>query len=574
MSESTSEFKISSSVHPDYTIDYVDWVKFRYIVEGGDEFIEQYLKSFSARENTTDFNQRKEITPLPAFASAAITDVKNAIFQRMADIARTEGSKSYQDVIQGKLGGVNLLGATMNYFIGNEVLPELLNMGKVGVYVDMPEIHAGQTLNETGSVHPYYYIYKAEQIKNWRLAKRGEFVEFDMLLLQETVLTYDDIYDLPEKDIVRYRLLTNEDGVVTVRFFDTDGNQTDMDGKPSRESIELGIKKIPFTLFEMNHSLLKNVANHQIALLNLESSDISYALKANFPFYVEPQHPHKSPHLKGRENEQVELGGIDGRSYPSGSPPPEFIHPSSEPLKASMEKQRQLKEDIRGLINLALSAIQPKYASAQAKEFDEHGLESGLSFIGLILEHGERQLASLFAEYENNKEIAIINYPDRYSLKSDETRIEEADKLHTMMVKIPSKKAQKVITQLVVKKLLETKIPTEELNAILKEIEEADYLTSDPETIHSDLEKGLVSTITASKARGYDAETEVSQAKLDHAERIQQIKDAQSNDNADARGIDDLDNDNDNNSAKQEKEKSQNSDLQDDSKKAVRGKGK
>lgn len=573
MSESSSEFKISSSTHPDYAISQLDWAKFRSIVEGGDAFIDLYLKSYSAREEVGDFTQRKAITPLPAFASAAITDVKNAIFQRMADITRTEGSKSYQDIILGKLGGVNLLGATMNYFIGNEVLPELLNMGKVGVYVDMPKISENQTISDTGSVHPYFYVYKTEQIRNWRLSKRGEFIEFDMLLLQETILTYDNIYHLPNKDMIRYRLLTQEDGVVLVRFFNHEGIPVSIDGKrSSREPIELGIKRIPFTIFQINQSLLKNVANHQIALLNLESSDIAYTLKANFPFYVEPKSPHQSGYLKSSDGEEVELGNTTGRTYPIGSSAPSFIHPSAEPLNASMAKQKQLKEDIRALINLALSAIQPKYASAQAKEFDEHGLESGLSFLGLILEHGERQLASFFAEYENNQEIAIINYPDRYSLKSDQERIKEANDLYDIMLKMPSKQAQKVMTGLIIKKLLDTKIPTQELNTILEEIEDAKYVTSDPETIHGDLEKGLVSTETASEARGYDAKVEVPKAALEHAERIKRIKEAQSNDDAGARGIDDLNNDNNNEGAKLEKQNSQNPDLQDDGHKTVRGK--
>ena len=582
MSESTSkpEFNISSSVHPSYTSQYLDWQKFRYIIEGGDTFIEQYLKSYSSREASGDFTTRKEITPLPAFASAAITDVRNAIFQRMPDITRTEGSKSYQDIVLGKIGGVDLLGATMNYFIGNRVLPELLNMGKVGVYTDMPQLNDNQTIRDVGAVHPYFYIYTAEQIRNWRLAKHGEFIEFDMLLLQENILTYDDIYHLPDKDTVRYRLLTLEDGVVTVRFFDGEGTQIDMNGSRSTDVIELNIQRIPFTLFEIDQSLLKNVANHQIALLNLESSDIAYALKANFPFYVEQKSNTESNYLKGTESvdndlREIVLGSTVGRSYGKDMDAPSFISPSSEPLDASMAKQKQLKEDIRALINLALSAIQPKYASAQAKEFDEHGLESGLSFLGLILEHGERQLSSFYAEYEGNTEVAIINYPDRYSLKSDQERIDEANKLFNIMVKVPSKTAQKTMTKLAIQKLLDTKIPAEELETILKEIDSAEYTTSDPETIHGDLEKGLVSTETASAARGYNAKKEVEQAQKDHVERIKRIKEAQSNEeeNQGARGVDDLDDDPAIN-ARQEKIDSQDSDLQGDSKKAVRGKGK
>jgi len=389
MSESTSDFNIAESVHPEYARSYDDWTKYRYVMEGGDSFIDQYLESFSARENAADFTARKAITPLPAFASAAITDVKNAIFQRMVDVSRTAGPQSYQDAVLGKNGGVNLLGATMTYFIGNEILPELLNMGKVGVYVDMPELSGSETVRDVDAIHPYFYIYKTEQIRNWRLSKQGEFIEFDMLLLQESILTYDDMYNLPAKDQVRFRLLTKENDEILVRFFDEEGLQIDANGDSTDEATVLGVKKIPFIILELNNSLLNNVANHQIALLNLESSDISYVLKANMPIYVEPQHPASSGHLKsemseGGDHNEIEVGNTTGRSYPSGSSPPSFISPPTEPIEASMSKQKQLKEDIRTLINLALSAIQPKYASAQAKEFDEHGLESGLSFLGLV----------------------------------------------------------------------------------------------------------------------------------------------------------------------------------------------
>ena len=562
----TKEFNILDSVHPDYSHQILNWEKFRYIMEGGDNFVSQYLASYSDREQEPDFNRRKKITPIPSFASAAVTDIKNAIFQRMTEIIRQGGSNIYQAVMAGDLGGVDLLGATMNYFVGNEILPELLNMGKVGIYVDMPMFQETQTLNTVKNIHPYFYKYRTEQIRNWRYSKQGEFIQFDMLLLKEQILTYDNFFQLPDNDVTRYRLLTKEDGTILVRFFDMYGNQISMEGESSNEPIELGINRIPFVILELNHSLLQNIANHQIALLNLESSDISYALLSNFPFYIEQQNRIQSPHLKTVDSEsetkEIELGGTVGRSYSSNVDPPSFIHPSSEPLLASMEKQKSLKEDIRSIVQLALSAIQPKYASAQAKEFDEHGLESGLSFLGLILEHGERQLASYFSEYENVDEIAMINYPERYSLKSDQERIDEAKSLYDILLKIPSKSAQKAMTKLMVKKLLEARMPGEELNKIFSEIDKAKYITSDPNIIQNDWEKGFISTNTASKARGYDSKTEVPQAMEDHANRIKRIQAAQS-------PIDDLNSDPKAN-AKLEKKQSQDPDLQDTGSKAVR----
>jgi hypothetical protein len=135
------------------------------------------------------------------------------------------------------------------------------------------------------------------------------------------------------------------------------------------------------------------------------------------------------------------------------------------------------------------------------------------------------------------------------------------------MIKLPTEKAQREMLKQIARGLLEAKISQGEMAEIIGQIETAEYLSSEPEVIHSDLEKGLVSTLTASKARGYNAKKEVPQAKLDHSERILRIKEAQSNDGA--RGVNDLDASPEE-SAKSEKVESQNADLQGDTKKPVR----
>ncbi len=570
MSEST--FNITSSVHPEYLGLTWDWAKYRIVSDGGDDFIDEYLKSYSDRESDEDFNARKLITPIPGFASASITDIKNAIFQRMVDITRVDGSESYQNVITGKSGGVDLKGASMNFFVGNSVLPELLNMGKVGVYTDMPAL-TGSTLNDSRNKHPYFYVYKAEDIRNWRLSVQGENTEFDMLLLSEQILTFDDVMQLPDKDITQYRLLTKEENGIKIRLFNDDGTQIDSDGVASDFEINLDIEKIPFTLFELKHSLLRDIANHQIALLNLESSDISYSLKANFPFYVEQQSNQQSPHLKSQEDDDgdgkrnVDVGGTVGRTYPKGVDPPSFINPSAEPLTVSMEKQKQLKDDIRVLVNLALSAVQPKFASAESKQMDEHGLESGLSNLGMVLEHGERQMAEFYRIYENTKDVPTISYPERYALKSSANRIAEAKELGVISTSIPSKTGQKEIAKSIARKLLDSQVSPDTMKKVIEEIDKAKYVTSNPETIHSDLEKGLVSTETASTARGYDSKVEVPKAEEDHAKRAARILESQTA----ARGVSDLSNNPEEGS--DEKEQSQSADLQGNSNRPVRGKG-
>lgn len=512
------------TTHPEYIES--EWSKYRYIKDGGDDFIAQYLVRFSSRETNDDFDARKQIAPIPGFANAALVDIRNSIYQRMCDITRKGGSQSFRDAIMGLRKGVDLKGATMNHFIGREVLPELLFMGKVGVYIDMPVIGM-ETKKEAKDKHPYIYIYKAEEIKNWVYAENSSGgVSFERVLLQETYNEYDDL-GLPKEVKVRYRLMIKDwDGVI-VKYLDENGKEYD-------EHTLYGIKEIPFVLFELDRSLLKDVANHQLALLNLESSDISYSLKANFPFYTE-QYSGKfdSSHLKDafddNEDDEVEVGNIQGRRYGKGLNAPAFIHPSSEPILASIEKQKQLKEDIRSLINLALSSIRPKFASAEAKQFDERGLESGLSFLGLVLEHGEQQIANFYHQYENDDTITIISYPERYGLKTDLQRMEEAERLNKLTSIVPSKRYQKEMAKEVVKILLGAKVTMKDFDIMLKEIEDAKYMTSDPETIHSDVERGIVSLKTAAQARGY-SDDEPKKAEEDHAKRLMRIQAAQTHD--------------------------------------------
>lgn len=131
---------ITAITHPHYDEYIQDWIKWRFAYLGGRRFINTYLKRFSAQEEDADFITRKEITPCPRFAGAAIDEVKNSIFQRMIDISRVGGTATYKEAINGGEYGVDLLGSSMNSFIGRKILPELLVMRKVGVYIDMPRV--------------------------------------------------------------------------------------------------------------------------------------------------------------------------------------------------------------------------------------------------------------------------------------------------------------------------------------------------------------------------------------------------------------------------------------------------
>jgi hypothetical protein len=184
----------------------------------------------------------------------------------------------------------------------------------------------------------------------------------------------------------------------------------------------------------------------------------------------------------------------------------------------------------------------------------DQGLEAGLSYIGLVLEGAERKISNHWAAYEERqikkRVIATIKYPDRYSLKTDLDRIEEASKLSELMFTVPGTTVKRELSKDIVTALLGGKINVDTMDSIFAEIDKADYTTSDPTVIIQAKEAGLVSEQTASIALGF-SEDEYLQARKDHADRAVRILLAQTAarqaggdtggiESAGARGVEDI----------------------------------
>lgn len=524
---------VASITHPDYDVMVEEWDKYRLTFKGGRDFIEEYLRQYSVRENLLDFALRRDMTYCPAHAKAMIMEVKNSIFQRLNDIARMGGPENYVKAIAGEDGGVDFSGKSMTHFFGQLLLPELLTMAKVGVYVDKFPVEPGATITEQKKNRPYLYIYTAEAIRSWTKDTTGRYTS---LLLQDVVNEVDPDTGLTTGTRTVYRLLNKVVDGVIVTMYDEAGKE--------ESSHLLAIDEIPFVCMEISSSLLTDVADYQISLLNMASGDVHYALKSNFPFYTEQYEPKAdmafnmapaaqdtddataATAAKARDNE-ITVGSNQGRRYAQGLERPGFIHPSSEPLKASMDKQEQLKAEIRQLVNLNIASLSPMRSSAESKSMDERGLEAGLSYIGLELEYGERAIARIWSKYEAYDGVISIKYPSNYSLKTDAERQEEGDRLRKLLPTIPSLSFQRAVAKIISKLVIGNKVSEELLADVNAEIDKATVVAIDPDVIKQDHEAGFVSTETASRARLYP-EGEVKQAKIDHAERLARIAIAQS----------------------------------------------
>lgn len=574
MTNKKKKFRITQIRHPLYSLPDDDFDKWRICYRAGDTFIRHYLQRFNPREGDENFVLRQKIAYAPAFAKAAINEIRNSVYQRMGEIRRLGGPKNYQDAIQGNNAGVDLCGSSMNAFIGQDVLTELMIMGKVGIFVDKQRIDS-PLLADNKDKRPYLYYYTRENILSWDSTYvQGDEV-YTNLLLRNSVMEYDPDTSLPlgYREVYRHFWININDGYVYVDdWIDVpdENNKDQYISIKTRDTIKLDLKEIPFVYLDIGQSMMEDIANYQIGLLNLASSDLNYAFRSNFVFYteqydamaeqtygrravapkVDPNNPlvdikkldaaqQGTAALAGTASstDQVNVGGVSGRKYGKGLDRPGFIAPPSEPLMASMKKEEQMKEELRLIINLSMSNVAPQHASAESKKEDKSGLENGLSGIGLELEYGERRIAKLWSMYENSKEVAEVNYPRKYEIKSDADRQTEAKNLNGLKGAAPSRIYAKEIGKEIARIMLSGKVRQETLTQIEDEIDKAEYITSDAKEIQIDVEAGLVDKETASNARGYNGKIVVPIAAEEYTKRMAQIAASQQKGVGAARGV-------------------------------------
>jgi hypothetical protein len=575
----TRNTHIADLRHPDYRWLNGEWEEWRDTYRGGQDYLELYLTKFSDRETDTEFAARKECTPIPTFAKAAIQDIRNSIFQRLVEVSRIGGTTRYQRAVAGEDAGVDRTGSSMDSFMGIDVLTEILVMGSAGIFVDAPNIEPATMADVTQA--PYLYSYRREDILNWVLDDQAEDGTFKAVLLRdyavESHLDHELGISMPAGRQTRKRLVWKaDDGQVRCRFYDPDNKVIFVPGAdPATGNIELGIGVVPFIWPNIGDSLLADVASYQKALLNLVSGDVNWALRSNVPFLTIQEDMRTSgSHLReaaesaepggqSAKTREEQIGGGKGRYYDLATDRPDYIAPPTAPLEASMKLQEKLEDDIRKLVNLAVTnKAGSRTESAEAKKLSSQGLEAGLSYIGTVLQQAEQAIARYWAMYENvnRPQIAKVTYPSRYILKEDAERLEEAEKMMDIKDRMPGTKAKKTLNKMILEVLLSGRESVSNVNTLMAEVDSADYVTSGSEETLAAQAAGLVDDKTAAEALGYDP-NKIEQARKDNAKKLEMVQRAQTSANTDpnadkvdrpaARG---LPGDPDPDSAKKEKE--------------------
>jgi hypothetical protein len=558
-----TKFTLGTIRHPSYFYQQTQYEVWRDVYEGGVYFRERYMRRLSVDESDEQFRNRKDISPIPAFAKTAVNEIRNSIFQRLVDVQRLGGSTGYQTAMKSD---VDRKGNSMQKFLGIEVLTELLVIGRCGVYVDAPS-EAPRTLGDPVPDSPYLYKYKAEDILSWTLEDRENLGQFKAVLLRDCQLDFSNHVtgiDLPVGEKKGYRLVYRDtiDDSIRVKLYDEAENIVITPMSQPDGSIVLDLDQVPFILLDIGDSLLKDAASYQIALLNAMSGALNFDLSSNVPFLtIQKDLRTSGSHLKdptGSTNgsdrarsTSEKVGSRTGIYYDKDVDRPEFIAPPGETLTSSMKLQDQFRDDIRRLIHLSVEGKSgSRTESGEAKKISAQSLESGLFFIGSVLENGENQISRIWAQYEGETPAQVV-YPETYSLKSDEEKLSIAEKKAEVISKVPSNKAKKAISKQIISLLLEDETSVEQLEVMMAEVDSASVVITDAEFIRESREAGLVSDKTASEALGF-APGEVEKAAKDHAARLERILKSQSSfqggpsggpgvQNPASRGVPDLD---------------------------------
>lgn len=497
----------------------LDMERWRDAYVGGRDFVVKYLRRFP-KEDTEEFAIRTDLTYNPRFAKEAVNEVKDSIIHRSPDILRTGGPASYQAAVAGKNGGVDYRGSTMNMFLGDKILPELLPMRLVGVLVDnFTDNELGVTEADKEGKHPYFRIIPREDIVS--VFPEAPINGYEKVILRLGIPERDEYgkQNSVKQKYLYYEKLKNG---VKVVIGDEIG---------SGETVILDIPEIPFHLFELRQSLMEDVCDYQISLLNIESSDIQFIRKSNFPIFYEFYKAKGGGGNYGKQNtdsgdKEITLGAGAGRQYPADLEKPGFVAPDPDSLRAAMEKELQMKQDIRTLVRLNLSALDPIRQSKDSKVFDDRSLESGLCQIGNVLSQGETKLAAFWASFEGGVEPASISYPRTYNLQTEPDRFDQAKVLLDLSTQVPSRTFRKEMQKASVVKLIGHLVPRNILDDIMDEIDKAKTQISDPNILLSTQKAGLIGDEDCAESLQIDPKS-VEQAKKDRAERIALAMEAQ-----------------------------------------------
>lgn len=526
----TATVPLVKQLHPIYVKMISAWKKWRSLYEGGEDLINNqlYLRRFSKRETTREFSDRRELTYNPAHVKRIVNSVRNSITSKLNEVVR-DGDPRYLEMIKTD---VNLQNESMNAFLGLRVIPYLLVHGRRLVCIDSPPLSPGSTMADDQG-KPYMWAVSAEDTLSWHVNQDSGIL--DSVLIQELVEVQDPVTGLVTSSTPQLRYMRYLYAGQSLQGLEGPGAMVkimDQGGKDKQAPMILtGLTRLPIVDVQIPQSLIEDLARYQIALLNLASSDMNFLFRGNFPVFTKQYDPIRnmirprgskailpeqptliaSPDRDVDEDEQnigLKAGAAQGVGYAKELERPGFIGPPTDNLRASMEKQKALVEEMNILCDMALTSISIKALeqSGKSKELDRIGRDEGLVYIGNVLESAERQVATIIHEFLQSNDQIVVKYPNSYAYKTPSDAFQEVEQLKSLkaLVRVPAyqKAVDKQISEIVLRQFSDNETMQQSQSEIAA-MEWFDENADRAKVIEADVASGLVSKGTASTLRGY-----------------------------------------------------------------------
>ncbi len=528
-----------STRHPEWTKNVKDWEKWKLAYEGGKDFINSCLIPYSRRELHADYQLRRQITYNPAHSKQVLNKYRDAMMAKMHEIERT-GDPLYLDLCTND---IDLKKNSMNSFVALEIMPLLMAQGRRYVIMDAHAVATGVTRDEDHG-RPYIWAVGPEALVAWT---RDDKDHINYCLIKEEAEITDPktgfITSLQEQYRLMKLLQPNETYTIpkskytdSVTF--TAGSTTevivrllDRNSKDLIKPVLVPLPRLPLIEMTLVDALMKDIADIQICLLNLSSSDMNFLYRGNFPIFVKnvdlakkmikpravkkPASLLQEIELKDREADQedrvehAEHGMNKGVSYDKGLQAPGFIAPQVANVTTSMAKQEEMKQEIRVLLDQSLVSMSKKalQQSGESKLADRIGVEAGLAYIAGVCEVGERNISEIFHAFLGKSGTASkIKYPTDFSAKDMNERLEESKSLAEVSTSVRSESFQKEMAKRCVSILLKHEINPSLIDSINNEIDNSVWFDANLERsqiINADKAGGMVSGATGSVLRGY-----------------------------------------------------------------------
>lgn len=516
---------------PQFAAKKCEYEKWRLSYEGGDKYLDFAIRRYSKRETIPDWQERKKLSYNSNHTKRIVNNIRNSLAVKLPEVTR-KGDAGYLKIVQEDIDGKK---TSLNQFLALNVIPWLLVLERVFVYVDAPPKAENATKAEDDG-QPYCWMIPNDRMLAWN--KDDVTGKLRSALIAESEDIIDPETLLVSKCVPRFRYVRYLKVGETFQGFTGEGVVVlimDKDGKIKKNDFIAELTQLPLAEFEIPCSLVEDIAQIQYSLTNIQSTDIQFLIKGNFPIFAKqiPANKKLDPKLGNRkqpddtvvrsQNREFDETDFDigttrkalatgigsGITYEKDMVAPGFIAPPVANLQAAMAKEKDMEELIQLTADLAMTTLSIKALeqSGKSKEMDAIGRDAGLYYIGTVLEGGERVLAELITWFLGSTTEAAIDYPDDYSDKSQDDRNTEVEGLQKLKTAVRSEVYQKTIDKRIAEVGCRLFTPTEDIEAIKTDIDGVPWFDESTERsamINQDVTAGVMSTTTGSEMRGLD----------------------------------------------------------------------